>query len=272
MKVILVATDFSKEAENAVEYAGAAAKVVGAKVVLFHLYKLSVHALNSRLGPSTFDDLYNASQKKLEDRAKALAEKYEIKTVADWHKDDFYTELKLSLAHFQADILVLGMPEKSLELDMLGNTTTAVINRLKVPVLAIPLEVQFEGIKTILFAADVLRGVHLHVLEKVKEVAADFGAKQVEIFHVSEKVKELQGLKEETEKAYGEDGSDIQYYYKNVSSNAVIREIQMELKEIQADMLIMVPNKYGFWSSLIHRSKTRIMALNSEVPLLSLPL
>jgi nucleotide-binding universal stress UspA family protein len=274
MKVIVVATDFSKEAENAVDYAAGAAQVVGAKVVLFHLYKLSVHALNSRLGPGTFDDLYAGSQKKLENRAAEVSKQYGVTAVADWHKDDFYTELKQSLAHFQADILVLGMPEKSLEQDMLGNTTTAVINKLKLPVLAVPSGVKFQGIKTILFAADVFRGVHLKVLAQVQEVAKEFGARHVEIFHVSEKIRELQDrdYKVETESAYGEGAEGVTYLYKNVHSNAVIREIQEEIKATAADMLIMVPIRYGFWGSLIHRSKTRIMASGTEVPLLSLPL
>ncbi|WP_367913651.1 universal stress protein [Leadbetterella sp. DM7] len=274
MKVILVATDYSKEAENAVEYAAAAARMVGARVVLFHLYKLSVHAMNSRLGPGSFDELYKASRKKLEDRAAEIAARYGIHAEADWHKDDFYTELKQSIAYFNADILVLGMAEKSLEQDMLGNTTTSVINRLRFPVLAIPSGVKFEGIRTILFAADILRGVHLSVLQKVKEVAAGFGAEQVEIFHVSDKVKEIEkaGIRTSTENAFGEGVEGVRYFYKNVESNAVIREIQKELAEIKADMLIMVPNRYGFWGSLIHRSKTRIMASGSQVPLLSLPL
>lgn len=274
MKVILVATDFSKEAENAVEYAAAAAQVAGARLVLFHLYKLSVHAMNSRLGPGSFDDLYKASRKRLEDRAAELSGRYSIRAEADWHKDDFYTELKQSIMYFNADILVLGMAEKSLEQDMLGNTTTAVIHRLRFPVLAVPYGVKFEGIKTILFAADILRGVHLQVLEKVKEVAADFGAEQVEIFHVSDKVREIEtaGIGASTESAFGEGVNGVSYFYKNVESNAVISEIQKELTEIKADMLIMVPNRYGFWGSLIHRSKTRIMASGSDVPLLSLPI
>lgn len=274
MKVILVATDYSKEAENAVEYAAAAAQVVGARVVLFHLYKLSVHAMNSRLGPGSFDDLYKASRKRLEDRAAEISTRYSIRAEADWHKDDFYSELKQSIAHFNADIVVLGMAEKSLEQDMLGNTTTSVIHRLRFPVLAVPYGVRFEGIKTILFAADILRGVHLEVLEKVKEVAADFGAEQVEIFHVSDKVKEIEkaGIRASAESMFGEGVDGVRYFYKNVESNAVISEIQKELLETRADMLIMVPNRYGFWGSLIHRSKTRIMASGSDVPLLSLPL
>lgn len=270
----MVATDYSKEAENAVEYAAGAAKVAGARLVLFHLYKLSVHAMNSRLGPASFDDLYTASRKRLEDRAASVAAQYGIRVEADWHKDDFYLELKQSIAHFNADIVVLGMPEKSLEQDLLGNTTTGVIFRMKFPVLAVPYGVKFNGIKTILFAADILRGVHLDVLSRVKAVAADFGAEQVEIFHVSEKVEELEkeGIKASAESMFGEKAGDVRYFYKNVESNAVIREIQRELMEVEADLLIMVPNRYGFWASLVHRSKTRIMASGSSVPLLSLPL
>lgn len=269
-----MATDYSKEAENALEYAAAAAQVVGARLVLFHVYKLSVHAMNSRLGPGSFDDLYKASRKRLEDRAAAITAKYGVKAEADWHKDDFYSELKQSIHYFNADIVVLGMAEKSLEQDMLGNTTTAVIHRLRFPVLAIPSGVRFEGIRTILFAADMLRGVHRDVLEKVKEVAADFGAKQVEIFHVSNKVREIEekGLGSSAEKMFGEGNGDVKYLYKNVESNAVIEEIQKEIEAIDADILVMVPNRYGFWSSLVHRSKTRIMASGSAVPLLSLPL
>lgn len=274
MKVILVATDYSKEAENAVEYAAAAAQVVGARVVLFHLYKLSVHAMNSRLGPGSFDDLYKASRKRLEDRAADISARYSIRAEADWHKDDFYSELKQSITYFNADIVVLGMAEKSLEQDMLGNTTTSVIHRLRFPVLAVPYGVKFEGIKTILFASDILRGVHMEVLARVKEVAADFGAEQVEIFHVSDKVKEIEkaGIRASADSMFGEGLDGVRYFYKNVESNAVISEIQKELKETGADMLIMVPNRYGFWGSLIHRSKTRIMASGSDVPLLSLPL
>ncbi|MCD8539972.1 MAG: universal stress protein [Leadbetterella sp.] len=272
MKVILVATDYSKEAENALEYAAAAAKVAGARVVLFHVYKLSVHALNSRLGPGSFDDLYKASRKRLEDRAEEIAAQYGIRAEADWHKDDFYSELKQSIGYFNADILVLGMAEKSLEQDMLGNTTTAVIHRLRFPVLAIPYGVRFEGIRTLLFAADVLRGIHRDVLEKVKEVAGDFGATQVEIFHVSNKVREIEEKGAHPESMFGEENGNIKYYYKNVVSDAVIEEIQKEVKVIDADILIMVPNRYGFWSSLVHRSKTRIMASGSAIPLLSLPL
>ncbi|MNX96122.1 hypothetical protein D3C86_1284240 [compost metagenome] len=63
----------------------------------------------------------------------------------------------------------------------------------------------------------------------------------------------------------------MKYIYKTVRSNAVINEIEKEIKRYQADILVMVPKKYGFWDSLVHKSKTRIMASGLDVPLLSFP-
>lgn len=63
---------------------------------------------------------------------------------------------------------------------------------------------------------------------------------------------------------------EVSYYYKNVQSEAVIDEIRNEMLEYKPDVLIMVPYEYGFWSSLIHKSKTRIMSSGLDIPLLSI--
>ncbi len=272
MKTIIVATDFSVEAENAVEYAGAAARETESKLVLFHLYKIPVHTLNSRVGPRSFDELYNASKKRLATRVEEIEDKYQIQVEAAWHKEDFYEELKYNLTTHNASLLVLGMPKKSFEQDLMGNTTTGVIHRLQFPILAVPEGAKFDGIHTILFAADALKEIQKESQESIKEIADAFGAHKVEILHVSDKVEEIKkkGTKEATEKLFNEGENDTQYFYKNVESKAVVEEIQKEITNVKADLLIMIPNQYGFWASLVHRSKTRMMASGLEIPLLSL--
>jgi multimeric flavodoxin WrbA len=136
-----------------------------------------------------------------------------------------------------------------------------------------PKEKSFFIWEKILFAYDELHEVQNKILEKIREIASLLGA-EVEIFHVEDKVKKPEGSEnnrsEKTQIAEGLKG--INHYYKNVESSAVIKEIEKEVKQINADLLIMMPKQYGFWDSLIHRSKTRIMASNNEVPLLSFPL
>ena len=91
---------------------------------------------------------------------------------------------------------------------------------------------------------------------------------------ISNKINELEHEHKEA-KVTGHFADGLQgtnYYYKNVASNVIIEAIQDEITQINADLLIMVPHKYGFWDSLVHISKTRKMASRSEIPLLSLPL
>ena len=97
---------------------------------------------------------------------------------------------------------------------------------------------------------------------------------EVEIFHVEKSVDQLKTEVNDTETvvAIEEVLKDVPHYYKNVESDQVVRVIEEEIININADLLIMVPQKYGFLESLIHRSKTRLMASNNNVPLLSIPL
>jgi hypothetical protein len=81
----------------------------------------------------------------------------------------------------------------------------------------------------------------------------------------------LQEVSEPVDTHIGEALSGISYYYKNIQSNKIIRAIQDEMKATQPDLLIMAPYTYGFWDSVVHRSKTRMMAAGINIPLLSLP-
>lgn len=274
MRTIIIATDFSAVAENATTYAAKAAKQIGAKLVVFHLHTMSIHAVNARVPPAGIQQLIDINRSEVHRKAALLRELYGIDVEADWYTGDFHDSLQVSIEHHQADLVVMGMAPKSIEQDLLGNTTTATIHKLPFPVLAVPLGVQFKGIKRVLFACDVLHGVQRKLLQQVKNAIHKFGA-EVEIFHVSDKVRKLEEQGEGNmvyDSSFGEEFEGITYYFKNVHSNAVIQEISNEIKLMKADLLIMVPHKYGFWSSLVHRSKTRIMSSHSEVPLLSIPL
>jgi nucleotide-binding universal stress UspA family protein len=47
------------------------------------------------------------------------------------------------VAEYQPEMIVMGMEEKSLEQELLGNTTTSIIKKLRTPVLAVPRNLQF---------------------------------------------------------------------------------------------------------------------------------
>lgn len=265
MKTFIIASDFSNEAENATDYVLNLVKTIDIKLVIFHLHKISIHSENARLPYSAIQTSMERSYEKAKDRIKRLSEEHACPIEIDWAMGDFYEQLQLSVERHQADLVVMGMDDKSLEQDLLGSTTTGAIHKIKVPILAIPLKAKFTGIKKVLFAYDVEKGVENEVLERVKVVVKKFNA-ELEVFHVNNTVTML----EQTQAYLNNHFEDITYMYKEVKSDDVIYEIEKEMKRIHADLLIMVPYEYGFWSSLIHKSKTRVMISGMDTPLLSI--
>lgn len=264
---IIIATDYSAEAENAMIYAAKAAAQVGYEVILFHLYNFSIHALNARVSGDELDKHLKKAENSLVATATSLASDYRIKVRPHLATGLFLEEINRAMKLHDAGLLVMGMPGKSLEQELLGNTTTSAIGQLSFPVLAVPLNAAFRGIEHIIFACDMVRGVQKQVLEEVKHIVADFGA-IVEVFHVGQTVEYL--LKEQKERI-SEAMNGVGYFYKNVVSEKVIAAIKEEIAETRTDLLIMVPYHYGFWGSVVHRSRTRVMASESNVPLLSIP-
>ncbi|WP_316811600.1 universal stress protein [Pedobacter heparinus] len=270
---IIVATDFSEVAENAVEYAAAAAKHSNARLILFNAFEIPIHAANTLLPASSIQKLLTDNEIRLIERSLALSLDYDIEVGHETAFSFVEDELNQLLVKYEASLVVLGMTAKTLEQDLWGNTTTSAIKKLKFPVLAVPLGARFEGTKKVLFACDVLSGVSEKVLLQIKDLALSLTA-EVEVFNVSKLLQELrtEGKDLLATHAIDEGLEGITYYYKNVKSNAVIEEIEKEIEIFGADMLIMMPKKYGFWASLVHRSKTRVMASGLHIPLLSIPI
>jgi nucleotide-binding universal stress UspA family protein len=272
MYTIIAATDYSELAENAAEYAAALAKQNKVRLILLNDFTVPITAMNARLPASAIQELLDENEIHLNNRASSLARKYDIEVLPKATFSFVEDEMKLLIAEHQADLVVMGMVSKSLEQDLWGNTTTSVIKKLHSPVLAVPAKAKFPGTKKVLFACDVLNGVSEALLARIKNFALTADA-EVEVLLINETIEELQragadplALDMVTDGLEG-----IVYYYKHIRSDSIIHSIEKEIKRFHADLLIMVPEKHGFWDSVIHRSKTRMMASGLNIPLLSIP-
>lgn len=267
---IIAATNFSDTATNAVTYAAGLAQAIGAKLILFNSFTLSIHSSNSRISAEGMQKELETATWKLNSLGKELSTLFNIEVESFCS----YSFLEDQLVHLieknKSELVVMGMAERSLEQELLGNKTTSVIKNLNIPVLAVPANVVFKSAKKILFASD---NLSLTTIEKFKwfmEIVEKLQS-EVEFFSVDEKVEELvqeQGILNNTDPDALE---KVRFVYKSVRSNSVVNEIKQEIKNYNADILVMVPQKYGFWDSLVHISKTRIMAVGLDIPLLSLP-
>lgn len=272
MKTLIAATDFSQEADNAVEYACRAAVTLNTDLVLFNAYHIPLHVSNARLSASVFKELFDNNKLLLQKKAAELAQKHSIKVRYETSFSQLDEEIDNIFEKYDAEVIIMGTAPDSLGQELFGNTTTTLIMQHKLPVLAIPPGVKFKLAKKILFAVDFLRGPNIRILDTIKEYAQVAGA-EVEVFHVQKKLRAIdEQIRQSTTETIDSTLEGVPHHYKSVESDKIIEEIKNEAKRFEADMLIMVPQRYGFWGSLVHRSKTRVMASQTEIPLLSIPL
>ena len=93
MKPLIVATDFSKEAENSLIYACELAKETAAKVVLFNSFSLPVSASNALLSAAAFQELLDHNRNMLQSSANRLSLTYGIEIVVETGFMDFAREI-----------------------------------------------------------------------------------------------------------------------------------------------------------------------------------
>lgn len=272
MTSLIVATDFSALAENAVDYAAAIAKHYQARLILFNAFTVPVPAANGILTVADFDDLLLDNRNRLEKRAEQIAERDGIGVGYESSYSIVPEELENLLAKYQAELVVLGMEPDSLTQDLWGNTTTAVIGKMNCPVLAVPERACFNGLRKILFACDLMDGLPTNILTCVKAIAQAFNA-EVEVLFVEERNRQQKsGHTEYNEQALIAGKMEgVTFSYKKVKSDTVVDTIRQEIFATDPDLLIMAPKEYGFWSSVLHRSKTRVMASGLTIPLLAIP-
>jgi nucleotide-binding universal stress UspA family protein len=272
MKTILAATDYTLLAENAVQYAASIARQNNYTLILLNDFTISIHAQNARLPGDVIEGLIEENRILLESKALLLAQEYGIEVIAKATFSFIVDAIIAVVAEYKPEMIVMGMKEKSLEQELLGNTTTAIIKQLNYPVLAIPANSKFYMPKKVIFACDLLNGVSKQLLAQIKNLALVTNA-EVEVLLINETIADLKklGLDATALNSIDDGFEGIDYYFKNVKSDSIIEGIATEVKNANADLLIMVPEQHGFWGPLVHRSKTRIMASGLNIPLYSIP-
>lgn len=265
MHKILVPTDFSDNAFNALSYAVSLANHFDSEITLLHTYTVSSTS-------GMFVSVASFIKKDAAEQALAAVKKVEPKLKTSSSIDTQIlkgstTHLIAELADTQNyDLIVMGTQGASgLAEVFLGSTTNAVIQEAKTPVLAVPEGFSFQPIKQIVLAIDDEGIAHAGVVKPLVRLAKKMRA-PVRVFH--------QALD------FDRDGIDpsVDLYLEEVEHSfhygldreAVNDSINSFIKDNQADMLCMLRRQRSFLEKVFHASATTKEVFNSPVPLLVL--
>lgn len=275
MKTILIPTDFSKNAENALYYAIELAKKQHSKIILLHAYlvsypvsEVSYHLIAEQKKQALED---SELQLKAESMKIVHAGGITYECVSD-ENPPVEAVLKL-IRDREIDMVIMGTKGQSnLTNVIFGSNAAAIIEKASCPVIAVPEEAKFKDIKKITYATAYSHS-DLYPLKTVVEMAKLLNA-QVNVLHIIESPK-LESRKEEKEKMkafMSEAGEKIDYNnlsFQLLEGEDVDDALENYLNKDSADLLVLSTHHRGFFKRLFGHSVTKYMAYHSRVPVMA---
>lgn len=277
IKRILATTDFSKTANNALQYAVELAKEVDATLYVLHSFRVpAVSDTAYPLGGMYPEGLVDIEDVKKEvelemDKLKkdylfSKNLKYELIMEAGFAEDNILETLEKE----EIDLLVMGTRGSNMLQELLGSTTSHTIENAKVPLLVIPENVKFGQLKNIVLATD------YHQIQKPE--AYNSLLNMVEIFHAEVDVLHVRNKKHQLTEGELDAGEELDRvlrktrhtYHYDLEDENINEGIEKFLEKHDASMLAMVPRKHSFIDKLLHGSNTRYMIFHTQKPLLIL--
>jgi nucleotide-binding universal stress UspA family protein len=276
MKTIIVATDYSKAATNALNYGAEVARQTGARIILFNATSIPAPITYTSYLPAlkpSLEEHIAANKTRLTEIASTTKTTYGVEVEAVAGSSNLFDELSSLVKQYQADVVVMGMRGQSLKRDLLGSNTISAIKKATFPILVVPIDATYKGVNKILYACDFNAQALLNRLTVLKEWATTFDAK-IEILHVEkEAVIALRGATKEysAQQEMEEMFKGIEHSYRFMKGYDVVSGIEKEASDFKADLLVMMPDRVNYWDQVLNKSNTQKVVLKTHIPLLALP-
>jgi nucleotide-binding universal stress UspA family protein len=288
MKTILVPTDFSDNAANALDYALALARHTPGRIILFHnsdipltysgtnLFSAGDLALGTDpLLPAaamTNPELEKIYQEKLQQLAHQVRQQTgdSLAITSQYHWGSLTDNLNDIIRKEKVDLVVMGTKGATSFLDrLIGTTTASVLKEAHQAVLAIPTEARFKIPQKIAFAADLENDEQIY-LSQVLAFARPFGA-GITLVHVNREYQEDIASQQKRLADIRRQFPEQPLPLFTLEDKQVALGLETFIRENQADLIAVGIHERSFLEYLFHSSVTEQLAYHTSIPLLALP-
>lgn len=276
MKKIILPTDFSENAYNAISYA---VQLFKDEECIFYLLNTFTPVLYDSEylyhNPTvSLDEIYSSNSKKgLKRLEKRILKEFNNPKHSFERLSVFnflVNEINEQIKEKNIDLVVMGTKGASGAQEILfGTQTIHTIKKAKCPVLAIPSEFEFKPLKHLLLPSDLSIGFKENQLAILKTVASQNNSK-IHILHVMQdaELNEIQKQGKATLTNYFKDNS-IQFHF--VGDTDIPEAIIDFQKKNNIELLTMINNKHSFFENLFFKPVVHKIGFHVKVPFLVVP-
>jgi nucleotide-binding universal stress UspA family protein len=272
-KNILVPTDFSDAANNALEYAFNLAAATSASLTILNVYHVPLPAGEFPMmlvSPHEILEKTNERLKELMAAARLVyQDKFEINGIS---REGFAAEEIVAAAEeLKADVVVMGTTGSNSTIGtLLGSITAEVMRRSKCPVLVIPAASRYKTVRQMVLAFDYTSRPGMRAIGLLKNYALVLQA-ELSILNVAEAGAGDNAKPTGTAVALDNLLSDIPHQFHFVEGSDIIRELARFIAEHNSDWLVVLPHPHSIFSRMFKGSVSDQAAMQMSIPVLSIP-
>ncbi|MEY3059006.1 MAG: hypothetical protein RL000_358 [Bacteroidota bacterium] len=270
MKLIVVPTDFSPLADNALKYGMDLATAMGSSLMIVHVYQIPISYSEVPLITVSIEEIKKAS----EDR---LAEiKHNIETITAG-KLVVYTESRLGDVGDEINKLTKTLQPFAVVMGsrgvtgagkfFLGSNSLSVISRTNTPVIVVPPGGRFLPYKKIGLTTDFKEVINKTPVVPIRALVSFFNA-ELHVLHVDYKQRNFNPDVPEQTLNLDMLLTGMNPTYDFIENKDVNEGINDFAEKNNIDLIVTLPQKHSFLESLFEKSLTRELLHHTHIPVM----
>nr|WP_299345387.1 universal stress protein [Allomuricauda sp.] len=274
MKKVLIPTDFSENADHAIDYALNLYRCERAHFYFLHAYADEAYDIGKSKSKTDFntyrDKLYEETLAKLEKTLKQIKEplpnpSHQYGTVAVF--DSLVDSINDFVESENIDLVIMGTKGVTgSENVSFGSNTVQVFKYVKCPVLAIPESYSYEEPKNILFPTDYQLPFKRRELKLLNDIAGFFKSKVHCIYFT--KFDTLSHRQNDNKLFLEASLSRTYLSFGQQDYENVIDGISEYRKNHEVDMLVVINSRNSFLENMLFTTTVDKIGLKTDIPLL----
>ncbi|KAA1242725.1 universal stress protein [Aquimarina sp. RZ0] len=276
-KKILLPTDFSKNAWNAISYAIELYKNSPCDFYVLNTFNASGYALESMMIPEPGERIYEEVKRKSEKGLSKILERLSFRDESPDHKffmvsqfNSLLDGIKEFVEKQDIEMIIMGTKGATNAGNIVyGSNTILVMEKVRnCPVMAIPEEVLYTVPKEIVFPTDYKMYFKRRELQYLIDIARITNA-AIRMLHITNN-KLLDKEQENNKNLLQEYFEGVPHTFHTLSNVDVHGGLSAFVESRNSDMITFINRKHSFFGSIFSRPMVKDLGCHSKVPVLAL--
>lgn len=276
-KHVLIPTDFSSSAFNAVQYAFELFKNRECTFHIYHAYYIVASSKGNPLFPvpdeleyRTIRQSKNREMDILKENINRLSNNEKHQITYDFEYGFLTDLLKEKVENDSIDMIVMGTRGVTNNKDVAyGRNAINVMEKVRsCPVLAIPRNIKFEALNEIVFPTDFEAKFNLDEMETLRRIAETANA-SIQFLHIGSE-NNLDETQQKNKQFLEDYFKSVEFSFHWLQDVALMEGLLLFVKQRKSSMISFVNRKHWFFGTIFTNPLIKNLGVHATVPLLAL--